>query len=183
MFRPKPSLPQPSQKLRNAVTIVELLVSVALTLIVVLAIVRVFDLLGGNVSASRSILELSAQLRSAATQLQHDVDRLTVDPHSNIPLNALSTGGYLEIIEGVRRDYDNDGDGTANPVDTLMNPFVVFPVDDLESGIAEPAARVAPQFASEVVSILGDTDDVWMGTLRTPPAEETCRPHLGWCPN
>ncbi len=82
--------------LRSGVTIVELLVSVALTLVVVLAIVRVFDLLGGNVSESRSILELSAQLRSAATQLQQDVDLLTVRPDP--PLDGKSTGGYLEII-------------------------------------------------------------------------------------
>ena len=53
-----------------------MLVSVALTLLVVLAVVRVFDLLGGNVTESRSILELSGQLRNVSAQLQKDLDFL-----------------------------------------------------------------------------------------------------------
>ena len=47
---------------RAGITLVEMLVSVALTLLVVLAVVRVFDVLGGTVTESRTILELSGQL-------------------------------------------------------------------------------------------------------------------------
>ena len=150
---------------RSAVTIVELLVSVALTLIVVLAIVRVFDLLGGNVSESRSILELSAQLRSAATQLQQDLDRLTV--HPDPPLDRKSTGGYLEIVDGIRRDFDNDGDGIINPVDPIVDSFVIYPMNQIEASAAENAVRTTLPFTTEVGGILGDTDDILMGTIRS----------------
>ena len=149
---------------RPGVTIVELMVSVALTLIVVLAIVRVFDLLGGSVTESRSILELSAQLRSASTQLQQDLDRLTAQPTP--PLNSQTAAGYLEIIEGVRRDADIDGDGLVNTQEYDPNNYTI---DDIPVTF-QPASRIyaeSDQLIREVAGTMGDTDDVLMGTIRS----------------
>ncbi len=159
--------------MRRAVTLVELLVSVALTLLVILAIVRVFDLLGGNVTESRSILELSAQLRTAANQLQTDLDQLTLQP--NPPADPLTAKGYFEIIEGVRSDRDNDGDfvvDTDPSADGTADVFVVKPTCDADLNGSPPAPFevIDGQFLSDVRGVLGDTDDVWMGTIRSTGA-------------
>jgi type II secretory pathway pseudopilin PulG len=151
---------------RSGVTLIELLVSVALTLIVILAIVRVFDLLGGNVNKSRSILELSAQLRTAANQLQTDLDRLTVKP--NPPADPLSAPGYFEIIEGKRSDANTDGDDwlDTDPADIEATwPPIDSPVADITT--TDPLIFMT-RLAAETRGIMGDVDDVWMGTIRSP---------------
>lgn len=158
---------------RHGVTLIELLISVALTLLVILAIVRVFDLLGGNVTESRSILELSAQLRSASQRLQSDLDQLTLRPHP--PANPDSSMGYLELIEGIRSDRDNDGDfiiDTDRMSDVEPNQFIVKPLSDtdLTGGAAEPIDITDLGFLHQVRGMLGDTDDVVMFTARSTGA-------------
>jgi hypothetical protein len=90
------------------VTLIEMLVSVTLTLMVVFAIVQVFDLLGDNVTNSRAILDLSAQLRSVASRLQADLDGLTVTVLP--PVDPGAAPGYLEILEGEASDRDANND-------------------------------------------------------------------------
>ena len=89
---------------RSGITLIEMLVSVALSLLVVLAIVRIFEVLGTTVTDSRAILEMSAQLRTVANQLQEDLDRMTADVTP--PLDPNSSSGFFEIIEGPDRDKD-----------------------------------------------------------------------------
>jgi hypothetical protein len=147
--------------------LIELMIAVALTLIVILAIVRVFDLLGGNVNQSRSILELSAQLRVAANQLQTDLDRLTLRPVP--PADPLTAPGYFEIIEGKRSDRDTDGDDLmdTDPSDTIADLAVVnSPVVDIST--FDPTITMTPQLTTELRGVMGDVDDVWMGTIRSP---------------
>jgi len=140
-----------------------MLVAVALTLLVVLAVVRVFDLLGGNVTESRSILELSGQLRNVSAQLQKDLDRVTV--RTLPPVAAGSSEGYLEIIEGPRSDRDSDGDTIMNPFDNEPTPFAVRVYN---GNAALPGEMVTPEFHRTVAKILGDTDDMLMATIRSP---------------
>ena len=151
---------------RRAVTLIELLVAVALTLMVVLAIVRVFDVLGGNVTESRAILELSGELRNASNLLQSDLDRMTAP---TLPaLDPQSAQGYLEIIEGVCTDWDSDGDRliSANYLRSLNPNDPAF--DDLPAA-ANPSLDPPfdNQYLQNVALILGDTDDVLMGTIRS----------------
>ena len=147
---------------RRGLTLIEMLVSVALTLLVVLAVVRVFDLLGGNVTESRSILELSGQLRNVSAQLQKDLDRITV--RTLPPADGSSSEGYLEIIEGPRSDRDSDGDTIINPMDNDPTPFAVR----VHNGTnALPNEIVTPEFHRTVAKILGDTDDMLMATIRS----------------
>jgi hypothetical protein len=154
---------------RCGVTLIELLIAVALTLVVILAVVRVFDLLGSNVTQSRSILELSAQLRAAANQLQSDLDRLTT--RARPPADPLAAPGYFEIIEGKRSDADTDGDDLldTDPSDLTIELAVPpnAPVGDISAAEPYPPAIMA-RLAAETRGILGDVDDVWMGTIRSP---------------
>ena len=147
---------------RSGVTLVEILVSVALTLLVVLAVVRVFEVLGGNVTESRTILELSGQLRNASAQLQNDLNRVTV--RTLPPIDPASGAGYLEIIEGIRSDRDVDGDGIVNTADPQADPFAVR----VENGRPPLDTEVtSPEFLNRIAEVLGDTDDMFMATLRS----------------
>ncbi|MDG2385316.1 MAG: hypothetical protein P8N76_26840 [Pirellulaceae bacterium] len=147
---------------RTGVTLVEILVSVALTLLVVLAVVRVFEVLGGNVTESRTILELSGQLRNVSAQLQNDLNRVTV--RTLPPIDPASGAGYLEIIEGVRSDRDIDGDSIVNTADPQADPFAVR----VENGQPPRDTEVtSPEFLNRVANVLGDTDDMFMATLRS----------------
>lgn len=149
---------------RTGVTLVELMVAIALTLLVILAVVRIFDLLGSNVTTSRSILELSARSRTLSGQLQTDLDSLTVQPVP--PVDPDAAPGYFEIVEGIRSDADSDGDlltdfdvTTGLPIP--LRSFYVKPYSQLATD------QVSPTFLQEASGVLGDTDDIWMGTVRS----------------
>ena len=90
---------------RRGLTLVEMMVSVTLTLVVVFALVQVFDLLGDSVTDSKAIIEISANLRTAADLLRDDLDGLTV---TTLPPRAPAQGeGYLEIVDGPSTDRQN----------------------------------------------------------------------------
>jgi prepilin-type N-terminal cleavage/methylation domain-containing protein len=121
-------------------TLVELLVAMALSLIVILAVTQVFRLVGDNVLAGRAVLEMSGQLRSAADQLQRDLGGLTVPVR---PWPETSSGaGYFEYYEG---------------------PFWDLGLGPGAAGIP-PAPRVRPWYSE---SSVGDIDDVLMFTTCT----------------
>ena len=75
-----------------------MLVSVTITLLVVFAIVQVFDLLGETMAKGRATIEMAGNLRSVANRLQADLDNLTcpvqpwIDPAAGL--------GYFKYIEG-----------------------------------------------------------------------------------
>jgi prepilin-type N-terminal cleavage/methylation domain-containing protein len=83
---------------RPGMTLVEMLVATAVTLILMGAIAQVFGILGNGVTSSRSIIEINDQLRLVSNRLRHDLRGLTA---STIPpAHADGDTGYLEIIEG-----------------------------------------------------------------------------------
>ena len=63
---------------RRGFTLVEMMISVALSLMVVFAVVRVFETLGNSVTDGRATIELSGSLRTAAQLLQDDLNGVTV---------------------------------------------------------------------------------------------------------
>jgi prepilin-type N-terminal cleavage/methylation domain-containing protein len=142
---------------RTGFTLIEMMVSVALTLIVVLAIVRVFDLLGSSVNQSRSILELSAQLRNAAAQLQADLDRATV---TTIPPRDPRGGeGVFEIMEGPDTDV-NPSWGIRHDLETYNGSHINRP-----DGTQEIDAYSGNR--GDYSGWYGDADDVLMFTIHS----------------
>ena len=84
-------------------TLVEMLVSMAITLIMLFAIVQIFSMMGEGVNSGRSIIEMSGQLRQAANMLQQDLDGATAP---SLPWARAGSGfGYTEIIEGPEVDF------------------------------------------------------------------------------
>ncbi len=148
---------------RHGVTLIEMLISVTLTLMVVFAIVQVFDLLGDNVTNTRAIIEMSGQLRSVANQLQSDLDGITVPVRP--PADPDGAPGYFEILEGWGSDKDPDGTnpGVAAQIQS-SNAF------NLDGTISE---QLLPPGVDPSV---GDIDDVL--SLHNPqPWRAVCWPH------
>jgi len=104
----------------TGLTLVEMLVAMALSLIMFAAVAQIFGMMGNAVHESRSTIELSGNLRSVTNHLYHDLDNITSDvlPWVHVGKNQ----GYFEIIEGPDRDSDYAVFDVIDPVSTT-DPF------------------------------------------------------------
>jgi len=105
---------------RSGLTLVELLVSTALTLLLVVAVVQIFAQIGREISAGRSLIEMSGVARNVQRRLDHDLSQPTV-PVRPWPESAAAEG-YFEIIEGVAKDVYGIGRGnsTVGDIDDVL---------------------------------------------------------------
>ena len=124
-----------------------MLVSLAITMIMMGAVVSLFGLISDNVSGSRALIEMSERLRATRNRLQADLQGATAT--MTPPLRPENDEGYFEIIEGP--DYDAESRDPHSPRilgdadDVLMftvrsrgEPFVGrFNGTTVESQIAE----------------------------------------------
>lgn len=84
-------------------TLVEMLIAMAITLVMMAALVTVFANISGSVTRRRATIEMSSALRNVRETLARDLAGATCPavpwqrPESNV--------GYLEIIEGPQNDY------------------------------------------------------------------------------
>lgn len=139
---------------RDGLTLVEILVAAAVSLIVILALVQLFKHSGDIVSDGRATIEMAGQIRRAASQVRQDLAGLTV-PTSPWPSDAASDG-YFEYVEGPQwdglvldgnasNDAFADGDVYGDLDDVLMftarsnaRPFVGrYNGNTIESNLAE----------------------------------------------
>ena len=134
-----------SEPRRSGVTLVEMLIAVTLTLLIMFAVVRVFQLMGDSLSVGRATIEMAGQIRSAADRLQRDLDGLTAQ---TLPwVDSAAAQGYFEYVEGVGSDWDSDFDGIDDQIDSFERGKGVYG---------------NPRDTS-----LGDIDDVLMFTARS----------------
>jgi type II secretory pathway component PulJ len=108
---------------RSGMTLVEMLVATAATLMLMGAIAQVFSVFGSAVTNSRSMIEQDARLRSVAWRLRTDLGGATA--RTLPPLEPSAGEGYLEIIEGNRRD----GYGASGAA--LVAGDIVGDIDDI----------------------------------------------------
>ncbi len=86
-----------------------MLVSLAITLIMMGAVVTLFGVVSESVSKSRSLIETSDRLRAAREVIQQDLQGATAS--LTPPLSPENGQGYFEIIEG----QSSDGGPTKSP--------------------------------------------------------------------
>lgn len=104
-----------SRRLRaRGFTLIEMLVALAITLIMMGAVVTLFGVITESVASSRSALEMSDRLRTARNQLQRDLHGATATMQP--PLRPENDEGYFEIIEGLT----NDGTNAVSPSLSLV---------------------------------------------------------------
>lgn len=86
----------------RAFTLIEMLVSLTITLIMMGAVVSLFGLISDSVSGSRAVVEMTDRLRAARNRLQYDLGCTTAT--MNPPLRPESDEGYFLISEGLATD-------------------------------------------------------------------------------
>jgi prepilin-type N-terminal cleavage/methylation domain-containing protein len=113
---------------RAGFTLVELLVTMAVTVIMILALAQAFAVVGEVVAEGRAAIEMAGSLRSVANRLQEDFSGLTVPARPWA--DEASGGGYLEILDGPSSDCDWDDDG-VNDTDPTISNTVYGDIDDV----------------------------------------------------
>ena len=127
---------------RQGLTLIEVLIATTLTLLLMLSLAQGFKTLSETVSAGRSRLTLSDQLRGVSTLLRGDLEGMTVD--SSNPQSALSGNGYFKYYDGPLSDSSA----------TLFN---YLPTGTVEQRVS--------------ANRWGDIDDVLMFTSKAPDGE------------
>ncbi len=94
---PRPSLLAPRAS-RLALTLVEMLIGMAITLLMMAAIVNLFANIGSGVRIRRAAMEMGGQLRLVRATLFNDLAGATCRA---LPWHReYEDAGYIEIIEG-----------------------------------------------------------------------------------
>ncbi len=104
--------------LRRGVTLIELLIALAITMIMMTAVITLFANLSGTVTDSRALIEISERLRATRNRLQLDLAGHTATTLP--PLRPEDGEGYLEIIEGPNSDAGSYIASTAPPGSLLQ---------------------------------------------------------------
>ena len=156
------TLPSPFRLPPSAFTLVEMLVAMAITLVMMGAVVTLFANVSNSVRDRRATIEMSGQLRHARNMLQQDLQGATCPgltwrrPEEN--------QGYIEIIEGPYREGN-----ASNLIDAIQvlvtgaNPEIdhttsIIPTSNLPFGRSETWVTDGAG--------LGDGDDILMLTVR-----------------
>ena len=161
----------------RGITLVEMLIAMAITLVMIGAVVTIFANVTGSVQKRRATIEMSGQLRHARNVLQRDLAGATCPavtwqrPESN--------HGYLEIIEGpltdanptaLIQDLDNDGEFDVVKIDptvSLLPRNNLFEDVDNNDSISDAEREDHMKHADSLVpGGLGDADDILMLTVR-----------------
>lgn len=149
----------PARRLRAAMTLVEMLVAMALTLLMMAAVAQIFAMLGQGVNGSRSMAELNDRMRATAYRLRQDLAGVTVD--TTPPVKPELNSGYLEVIEGPCSDstyFDAAFPGGFQKWNGTTDANGVW------KGNPEP-------YLSSIGSddrVVGDVDDIILFTTKSP---------------
>ncbi len=157
---PKTSPFCPTSTLRRALTLIEMLVGMAITLVMMAAVVNLFANISTGVNNRQGAMEISSELRIARQRLYNDLAGATVKTDA-----VDSSDGYFEIVEGQASD-ESPRLGTI--VASSLDPAIsLIPssnaVTDAEGNLADPS--VVTDFGG-----LGDYDDILALTVESKGA-------------
>ena len=94
------SLPKSNSQRRNALTLVEMLIGMAITLLMMAAVVNLFANIGSGIRLRQATIEMSAELRDVRAKLFNDLTHATCP---TLPWQRPDEdSGYFEIVEGNR---------------------------------------------------------------------------------
>ncbi|MDB4365772.1 prepilin-type N-terminal cleavage/methylation domain-containing protein [Pirellulales bacterium] len=127
-----------NQNYRRGMTLIEMLIATAVSLILMAAVAQVFAAFSGAMSNGRSILETDSRLRNVARRLRDDLNGATTQM---LPPRTPDQGeGYFEVIEGPLNDYQDASNGGAALVSgttevcpTDIDDVLLFTTRDTES--------------------------------------------------
>ncbi|MDR2170936.1 MAG: prepilin-type N-terminal cleavage/methylation domain-containing protein [Planctomycetaceae bacterium] len=121
--------------MKRAFTLIELMVAMTLSLLLLLAVAKLFQGVGDTINDTQATLNMAANMTNVTITLRNDLDAIfkCVDinkPHKMVNGEETEDRGYLEIIEG---------DNTINSyVDESNNPdTTIGDVNDILMGTGE----------------------------------------------
>jgi type II secretory pathway pseudopilin PulG len=152
----------------RAMTLVEMLIAMALTLILVYAIAELYARIGPSVKDGRAMIDLVAQLRNATSRLRADLEMVTVS--MGVSGDDGTARGYFEICEGGNNlalpIVCSDADANGNNLLDARNPPLTGAEDSNANGTNDFAEN-------NVTNMYGDTDDILAFTIRSDGAPFT----------
>lgn len=138
---------------RPGFSLVELMIAMVVTLIVLGAMMALFQYGSVEMKRGRAAVDMTTKLQSIEGQLRRDLSQITVDikPHHRLPTIPK---GYFEIVEGPMRDYvpsSFDVDPTHNGDKAYLgdiDDFIAFTIKSPDKpfwhgGVASQFAEVA----------------------------------------
>jgi hypothetical protein len=150
----------------QGLTLIELLVATAVTLLMVLAVSEAFVVIGETVSSNRASLEMSGQLRGVARRLQLDLDEITapVEPQ----LKSEAGLGFFELIEGPSNDWDADQPFDLVGANATTTTLVYESYSNRNiTPRSLDATEFLDVFTGDGNTARGDTDDLLHMTVRS----------------
>ncbi|MEM8944618.1 MAG: prepilin-type N-terminal cleavage/methylation domain-containing protein [Planctomycetota bacterium] len=167
----------PPRETQRGITLVEMLISMAVTLVMMAAVVNLFANIGSGVRNRRASMELGSQLRTARARLFKDLAGATSAARPKLPSDDHDDG-YLEIIEGQYSDKNPSQLVQPDNIDTdfgLRHATSLVPrdnsgrlvqwFDDNGDGIVDNGTE--RNSVRSTGSALGDYDDILALTVRS----------------
>ncbi len=145
----------------RGLTLIEMLVGLAITLVMMAAVVNLFANIGGGVKLRQASMEMGGQIRIARAQLYND---LTAATCRALPWrHPADAEGYIEIVEGLHSDKQPSAQFPKTTADVTFVPSSqeADPVTDVVLGLDGMG--------------LGDYDDILALTVRSELAPFTGR--------
>ncbi len=87
---------------RQGLTLIELLIAVALTLVIVAAMIRAFKTSSESISLGRAKMDMHTKMRVVVDQLRRDLQNAT-----HIPNPRATADGFFELVEGEESDGEH----------------------------------------------------------------------------
>ena len=150
--------------MRHGYTLVEILISVSLSLFLLLGVTRLFQSVGTSITDAQGTLIMTRNLDWAATTLRNDLDNLTVDVNKPSKLNNTlnppgDSDGYFQIIEGNNTTnavmVDASGATVPDPTVGDINDILMFtaraPADTQFRGLIGGVGNVGESPFAEVI--------------------------------
>ena len=132
---------------RRGLTLVEILISVALMTVIMLAAIRVLSYVSAELSRSQSAMIIAGRARTVQLQIERDLGCITAP--LTPPLRFDDAQGYFCIIEGLGAYYGN-----------------LKITNGIAHGWNIDAIAINPD--ADYDSTIGDMDDILMFTARAP---------------
>ncbi len=148
---------------RLGFTMLEIMTSVALALMLMYSVARIFSRVGGAMNETTSIMEMTNSLRNVKNRLTTDLESLTLVP--NPPANSQLDPGYFCYVEGLGGPFSQ----VSNPATGALAPFGTSDLA-LDTERLERYGKTADASGNVdyVDTTVGDTDDILSFTAKAP---------------
>ena len=154
----------------RGLTLIEMLVALAVTLVMMAAVVNLFANMSASIRNRRAAIETGSQLRQVRNRLAMDLSGATC--RGSTWQDPAENQGYIEIIEGEWSDKNPSSQilpanvNTTNGIDTTISLIPASQAFDSETGAVPGGLNIGAGAVTDGRA-LGDWDDILALTVRS----------------